>query len=86
MQAEKWQQICREAKGTGTALAALILFWLAAGFGASHIDAEIFHLPLWVVTSTVGVWVMAIILVKLLLKYVFRDMDLEEGAQDAEHD
>ena len=83
MQEENWRQMCREAKGTGTALAALILFWLAAGFGASRLEGEIFSLPIWVVTSTVGVWFMAIVLVKLLLKYVFRDMDLEEGADDA---
>ena len=75
---EKYKQIRREAGFTGLALLLLILFWAAAGFGVSRLDIKVFHLPLWAVTSSVGVWCMAILLVKFLLKYVFRDISLQD--------
>lgn len=81
---EKYRQICREAKLTGTLLGALIVFWLIAGFGASHIEVEIFRLPLWVITSTVGVWLAAILGVKILISCVFRDLDLDTEAENAD--
>lgn len=75
---EKYRQICREARYTGLALLVLVVFWLAAGFGLSGMAGEIFGLPVWAVTSSIGVWFMAIVLVKLLLSFVFKDMDWEE--------
>jgi len=80
---EKYQQIRREAVYTGLALLVLILFWCWAGFGLSHVETEILGLPLWVVMSSLGVWVFAIVLVKILLRFVFRDMPLEskEGSK-----
>ena len=78
---EKYRQIKKEAGFTALALLALILFWLLAGFGLSNVEVKIAHLPLWVWTSSLGVWLMAIILVKLLLTFVFRDMDLGEGGK-----
>ena len=75
---EKYRQICREAGWTGVALAALIVFWLIAGFGLKDSDIEIFHMPLWAVMSSFGVWGFTIILVKLLLIFVFRDIPLDD--------
>lgn len=75
---EKYRQMRREAGFTGLALLLLILFWLAAGFGAAQLELKVFHLPLWAVTSSVGVWLMAILLVKFLIRYVFQDMSLED--------
>ena len=79
---EKYRQICREAAATGIALLILIVFWLFAGFGLSGSDVTIFRLPLWAATSTVGVWIFAIVLVWGLTRFVFRDMDLEEERHD----
>ena len=76
---EKYQQICREAGWTGAALLVLIVFWIFAGFGLGGVEGELFGLPLWAVTSSLGVWFFAIVLVKLLTRFVFRDMELEEG-------
>lgn len=53
---EKYQQIKREAGWTGLALFVLIGFWLAAGFGLSGMEGEVFGLPIWAVTSSLGVW------------------------------
>ena len=75
---EKYDNIKREAIFTGLALLALIVFWLFAGFGLKDLSIKIFHLPLWALASSLGVWFMAILLVKLLLKFVFRDMDLSK--------
>ncbi len=75
---EKYAQVRREAGFTGLALLALILFWLVAGFGAAQLDLEVCGLPLWIETSSLGVWTAAIVLVKLLTGFVFQDMDLDE--------
>lgn len=79
---EKYRQICREARYTGLALLVLIVFWLVAGFGLAGVEGEILGLPIWAVTSSIGVWFFAIVLVKLLLLYVFRDIDWEEKKHD----
>ncbi len=79
---EKYLQVRREAAATGIALLLLIAFWLFAGFGLSGSSITIFHLPLWAVASTFGVWLFAILLVIGLTKFVFRDMELEEERHD----
>ena len=73
---EKFKQVKREAIFTAISLAALIIFWLIAGFGTSSIEIKIFHLPLWAILGTIGVWIAAIILTFLLTKLIFRDMEL----------
>ncbi|MBP3691477.1 MAG: YhdT family protein [Schwartzia sp.] len=79
---EKYRQVCREAAATGIALLILIVFWLFAGFGLSGSTITIFRLPLWAAVSTVGVWLFAIVLVWILTKFVFKDMDLGDERHD----
>ena len=79
---EKYRQVCREAAATGIALLILIVFWLFAGFGLSGSTITIFRLPLWATASTVGVWLFAIVLVWILTKFVFKDMDLGDERHD----
>jgi uncharacterized membrane protein YhdT len=81
---EKYRQICKEAAATGGVLAAIIVFWIVAGFGVAQLDITIGYLPLWAVTSTIGTWLFAIVLVKLLTTKVFKDMSLED--EEARHD
>ncbi|MBQ1867280.1 MULTISPECIES: YhdT family protein [Selenomonas] len=83
---EKYQQIKREARWTGLALFVLILFWLLAGFGLSGLPGEVLGMPLWAVTSSVGVWFFAILLVKLLTSLVFQDMELDEEKEAKQHE
>ena len=73
---EKYGQVRREAIATGIVLLLLILFWLVAGFGLADAGIKVFHLPLWAVMGSIGVWFVAILLVRLLTKTVFRDMPL----------
>ena len=79
--AQKFSLVKREAIYTGLALVGLIIFWLIAGFGMSSSDAKIFHLPLWAVLGTIGVWFVAIAISFVLSKILFRDVDLE-GTDD----
>ena len=66
----------------GAGIAGTYFVWCWAGFGLAGVDMEIGGLPLWAVTSSIGVWLFAIVLVKILLKFVFRDMPLEDGGKE----
>ncbi len=81
---EKYRQVRKEAAATGLLLLILMGFWIFAGFGLAGNSVEIFHLPLWVWTATIGVWLFAIIGVKILTVAVFEDMSLED--EEAECD
>ena len=79
-EAQKFSLVKREAVYTGVALAGLIIFWLIAGFGMSSVEVKIFHLPLWAVLGSVGVWFFAIIISAILSKKMFKDVEL--GGED----
>ncbi len=78
--AQKFSLVRREAIYTGLALVGLIIFWLIAGFGTAASDVKIFHLPLWAVLGTIGVWLVAILISAVLSKILFKDVDL--GGED----
>jgi len=80
--AQKFGLVKREAIYTGLALVGLIIFWLVAGFGTAAVDVKIFHLPLWALLGTVGVWLVGIAIAALLSRKLFTDMDL--GGDDNE--
>ena len=81
-EAEKFSLVRREAIFTGLALVGLIIFWLACGFGTAGIDAKIFHLPLWALLGTFGVWIFAIFISFVLSKKIFKDIDLGGDEND----
>ena len=74
--AQKFSLVRREAIYTGLALVGLIIFWLIAGFGTSSLDVKIFHVPLWAVLGSIGVWFVAIFIAALLSRKLFTDVDL----------
>ena len=76
---EKFKIVKCEAIFTGIALIELIIFWFIAGFGTASLDIKIFHLPLWAILGTIGVWIFAIVISFVLSKKLFTDMDLEGG-------
>ena len=73
---EKYQQICREAGATGLVLLLLIVLWCVLGFGLSASEVMVLGLPLWALAGTVGIWLLAILLTFILVKFVFKDMAL----------
>mgnify|MGYP003333699565 CR=1 FL=1 len=80
---EKYLQICREAMWTGITLVTLILFWLVAGFGLANSSIKVCGLPIWAVAGTFGVWIFAMVLVKLLTTCIFKDFDLDTAGEEA---
>ena len=81
-EAEKFSLVRREAIYTGLALAGLIIFWLIAGFGTASSEIKIFHLPLWAVLGSIGVWLVAIVISAILSKVLFKDVDLGGDEHD----
>lgn len=81
-ESEKFSLVKREAIYTGLALAGLIIFWLIAGFGLSNVDVKIFHLPLWAVAGSIGVWLFAICISYILSHKLFKDIDLDGDEND----
>lgn len=75
-ESEKFSLIRREAIYTGLSLVGLIIFWLIAGFGLASVDVKIFHLPLWAVAGSIGVWIFAIFISYILSHKLFKDIDL----------
>lgn len=73
---EKHLQIVKEVKAT------LILFLIVAvwhvgfGFGLNGVDIMVLGMPLWFFVSTIGAFVIAVVGVIILLKFVFVDFDL----------
>jgi uncharacterized membrane protein YhdT len=76
-EAEKFRQANREAKATALATIVVILFWWAAGFGLSEIDADYLHTPLWVWGGCIGTWIFAIAVSIYLARFVFVDVSLD---------
>ena len=73
---EKYRQICREAGATGLVLLLLIVLWCVLGFGLSASEVMVLGLPLWALAGTVGIWLLAILLTFILVKFVLKDMAL----------
>lgn len=80
---EKMAQANREAKATLVALAVVVVVWIAAGFGLSAFDVEVFGTPIWVFGGTLGTWIAAIVAAVVLGRRVFADFDLDEEERDA---
>ena len=83
--ADKMRQANREAKATVVALALVIVAWIALGFGVAGTGIEVFHTPLWVITGTVGTWIVAIIVAVYMSRRVIADVDLDDESGPAPH-
>ena len=73
---EKHLQILKEVKAT------LILFLIVAvwhvgfGFGLNGVDVMVLGMPLWFFVSTIGAFVISVVGVIILLKFVFVNFEL----------
>ncbi len=75
---DKMRQIDREARASGLAVLAIVLFWTVAGFGVSRLDVTLFHLPLWAITGCLGTWLFATGLSVWLVARVFKNFEWED--------
>lgn len=77
---EKFIQMNKEAKATWIAAAVIMVFWFATGIGIYEIfgaEWTILGMPAWVIISCVGSWILSIIAVVYLVRFVFKDFDLD---------
>lgn len=72
----------REAAYTALALVGLIFFWLIAGFGLAEVEVKIYHVPLWAIAGTLGVWIFAIFISYILSRKVFKNIELGGEGDD----
>jgi len=82
--AEKMRQANREAKATIVGLVVVVVAWIALGFGLAGTGIEVFHTPLWVITGTVGTWIVAIMVAVFMSKRVITDDDLDEEVEEGD--
>lgn len=80
---EKHGQILKEIKATFALIAIVALWHIGFAFGLNGIDVLVCGMPLWFFVSTIGAFVISVVGVAILLKFVFKDFELgEEEAQD----
>lgn len=82
---EKFIQMNKEAKATWIVGAISFIVWLAGGFGVYLLVGNtwtILGMPAWFVLGSFGCWFTGIIGVAYLLKFVFKDFDLDEDEGD----
>ena len=82
-QKDKWKQMNKEAKASGLALLTIIIFWILAGFGVAQLHITLAHTPLWVITGCLGTWIFAVLLVAWMMKYVFKDFELDDDEESS---
>ena len=75
---EKNRQIRKEALATVLLFLICCVWHVGFGYGLSGCSATLFHLPLWWILSTPGVFVVAVAGVVFLLKKVFVNFEFEE--------
>ena len=71
--------ISREARRTGAVGVLFALIWIGLGFGLSAVPMTVMGLPLWAVTSSVGVLVTGAVLA-VYLAHTAEDIPLDDEA------
>lgn len=79
---EKHRQIMKEVKATLILFLIVAVWHMAFGFGLNGIDVMILGMPLWFFVSTIGAFVISVVGVVILLKFVFKDFDLGDEATE----
>ena len=71
--------ISREARRTAAVGVLFVLIWIVLGFGLSAVPMTVMGLPLWAVTSSVGVLVTGAVLA-IYLAHTAEDIPLDDEA------
>ena len=78
---EQFRQANREAKYTCYATAAVILFWILAGFGLSGSDLILWDTPIWVIGGCLGTWLFSVAVAVWLAESVIKDVEKTTPAE-----
>ena len=81
---ERNRQIRKEALATFLLFLICLAWNVGFAYGLSGCPITVFHLPLWWVLSTPGVFVVAVAGVVFLLKKVFVNFEFEEEEEETE--
>lgn len=79
---EKHKQMLKEIKATFILIAIVAAWHIGFGFGLNGIDIMILGMPLWFFVSTIGAFVISVLGVIILLKFVFVDFELGEEVDE----
>ena len=79
---EKHKQILREVKATMILIAIVAAWHIGFAFALDGIDVLVLGMPLWFFVSTIGAFVISVVGVAVLLKYVFKNFDLGEDMDE----
>ena len=79
---EKHKQMLKEIKWTFLLILLVAAWHIGFAFALDGIDMMILGMPLWFFVSTIGAFVISVVGVILLLKFVFVNFDLGDEASD----
>ncbi|MBE5944038.1 MAG: DUF997 family protein [Lachnospiraceae bacterium] len=81
---EKHKQMLKEIKATFFLILIVAAWHIGFGFGLNGIDIIILGMPLWFVVSTIGAFIISVVGVIILLKFVFVNFELGEETEKDE--
>ncbi len=79
---EKHKQMLKEIKWTFLLILVVAAWHIGFAFALDGIDMLIMGMPLWFFVSTIGAFVISVVGVMLLLKFVFVNFDLGDELED----
>lgn len=81
---EKHKQMLKEIKWTFLLILLVAAWHIGFAFALDGIDMLVLGMPLWFFVSTIGAFVISVVGVVLLLKFVFVNFDLGEELAEEE--
>ena len=79
---EKHRQMMKEIKATFILIFIVAVWHIGFGFGLNGIDVMILGMPLWFFVSTIGAFIISVVGVIILLKFVFVNFELGDEEDD----
>ena len=81
---EKHKQMLKEIKWTFLLILLVAAWHIGFAFALDGIDVLVLGMPLWFFVSTIGAFVISVVAVVLLLKFVFVNFDLGDEVEEEE--
>lgn len=79
---EKHKQMLKEIKWTFLLILLVAVWHIGFAFALDGIDMLVLGMPLWFFVSTIGAFVISVVGVALLLKFVFVNFDLGDEVEE----
>ncbi|MBQ8412894.1 MAG: YhdT family protein [Lachnospiraceae bacterium] len=79
---EKHRQMMKEIKATFILIFIVAAWHIGFGFGLNGTDVMILGMPLWFFVSTIGAFIISVVGVIILLKFVFVNFELGDEEDD----